>query len=414
MTLTKSFLGMCLSRNQTLVDTKLKAEDFPPSEAAIFSTMKQLYLDGSDVNLMTLASAGADLHVIKGLEEQLATNWRAREKQIIEASRKREILALAERVLDSSSLPSSELLFMLEGGVGSLDRRGDYEPKRVFDVAKRVQEEIFMRGQQGAKMLGLPSGMSRLDYITYGFQKRKLYYIGSRPSQGKTSLLVNFAVNCKARFGFFSAESGEDEIAVKMFAHHSKINSRILVLGASEEETSRLSNFVDIEKDRGSLIYDRANMGIDEITGLARTFVENYGVEILFIDYVQILGASQSEQKKDRREQIVDISMRLKQLARDLNVPVVVAAQLVRDADRERPRQGSFAESSQIEKDADVAILIWHTKRKVKKEVNGKEVTVDEDRSYLIVDKNRDGQIGDIPVFFKKGTQTFENLDDWG
>ena len=413
MTLTQSFLGMCLAKNQILIDTKLTADDFLDHEAQVFNAMRSLYLDGSDVTLVTLAGAGVPLHLIKDLEVQIAASWKVREKQIIEASKKRSIVALARKIIESSALPSSELAMMLENGVGELDRRGEYEPKRVSEVAKKVQGEIFLRGKRGSALIGLPSGIRGLDYITYGFQKRKLYYIGARPSQGKTSLLVNLALNCKARFGFFSAESGEDEIAVKMFSHHTKINSRNLVLGGNDEEVARLSSFVELEKERGSLIYDRANMPIDELVGIARSFVENHGVEILFIDYIQILQASQSMQRKDKREQILDTSMRLKQLARDLNVPVVVAAQLVRDADRERPRLGSFSESSQIEKDADVAILIWHTQKEREVEVNGKKGKVKEDRSYLLVAKNRDGQTSDVPVYFKKETQTFENLDDW-
>ena len=97
-----------------------------------------------------------------------------------------------------------------------------------------------------------------------------------------------------------------------------------------------------------------------------------------------------------------DVSMRLKQLARDLNVPIVVAAQLTRDSDKERPTLGTFSDSSQIEKDADVAILIWNTKEKSN--------DVEYDKTYLLLEKNRDGQTGKVEVFFKKDTQTFENV----
>ena len=127
---------------------------------------------------------------------------------------------------------------------------------------------------------------------------------------------------------------------------------------------SVMASYIDRESEVKSVIYDKPNMDIDDLVFVSRSMVENYGCKILFVDYIQILKASFSMSKKDRREQIADISMRLKQLARDLNVPVVVAAQLTRDADKERPELSSFGESSQIEKDADVAILIWKTSEK--------------------------------------------------
>ena len=119
--------------------------------------------------------------------------------------------------------------------MGQIDRRGDYEIHFVHDVAMRGIEEITERSKNNGKMVGLETGFKLLDYCTFGFQKRKrkLYYIGGRPSQGKTSLLVNFAVNCNERFGFLSAESGEDEILIKLFAKYGNIDSRKLELGTA-------------------------------------------------------------------------------------------------------------------------------------------------------------------------------------
>jgi replicative DNA helicase len=306
------------------------------------------------------------------------------------------------------ALPSKDLHDIISHEMGKIDRRGDYEIRYVSDVGANGIAEITERSKNNGKMVGLSTGFSLLDYCTFGFQKRKLYYVGGRPSQGKTSLLVNFAVNCNDRFGFLSAESGADEILIKLFAKYGNIDSRKLELGTRDsKEFSIMANYVDRESELKSVIYDKPNMDIDDLSFIARSMVESYGCKILFVDYIQILGASFSMKKKDRREQIADISMKLKQLARDLNVPVVVAAQLTRDADKDRPELSSFGESSQIEKDADVAILIW---KSVETRTLESKEKVKDTKTYLLLDKNRDGKTAKIEVYFNGASQTFEQI----
>ena len=409
MNLTQSFLGMCTENIRILFETKLTEEDFPdPIEQKAFMAMKQIALDGGALDNIALKNAGIPLEFISNLDTQISSSWRSREKQVIEASKKRQIARLIEKVQSSMALPSKDLHDIISHEMGKIDRRGDYEIRYVSDVGANGIAEITERSKNNGKMVGLSTGFSLLDYCTFGFQKRKLYYVGGRPSQGKTSLLVNFAVNCNDRFGFLSAESGADEILIKLFAKYGNIDSRKLELGTRDsKEFSIMANYVDRESELKSVIYDKPNMDIDDLSFIARSMVESYGCKILFVDYIQILGASFSMKKKDRREQIADISMKLKQLARDLNVPVVVAAQLTRDADKDRPELSSFGESSQIEKDADVAILIW---KSVETRTLESKEKVKDTKTYLLLDKNRDGKTAKIEVYFNGASQTFEQI----
>lgn len=404
MTLTTSFLGMCLGNSRILLDTKLTEDDFiVPEEQQAFSAMKKIMLGGGELDLLALKHDGIDIRLLAGLETQITSNWRAREREIIEVTRKRNIMTIVEKVQASSSLPARDLENMLAHEVSKLDRRGDYEPRFVYEVAEEEIVRIEERKKNNSKMLGMETGIRLLDFLTFGFQKRKLYYIGARPSQGKTSLLVNFAYNCNKRFGFLSAESGKEEIINKLFSGHGKVDSRKLTTGNVDNSVfTSMMHYIDKETNIKSVIYDKPNMDIDDLAFMARNLVENFGCEILFVDYVQIITPSFDMRKMSRVQQVSDVSMRLKQLARDLNVPIVVAAQLTRDSDKERPTLGAFSDSSQIEKDADVAILIWNTKEKAN--------DVEYDKTYLLLEKNRDGQTGKVEVFFKKDTQTFENV----
>lgn len=412
MTLTQSFLGMCLDRSAILAETKLTENDFTDHiEQEAFSAMKKIMLDGGEPDLVSLKNAGVDIRFLSSLDRQISGGWRAREMQIIEASKKRHILRLAEKIQASSQLTAKDLIEMISHEMGNVDRRGENEMHFIHEVANRQIEDITARGEQNANMKGLKTGFDLLDFYTLGFQKKRLYYVGGRPSQGKTSLLVNFAVNCKARFGFLSAESDEGEIVIKMFSKYGHVDSRKLEMGTREAKAfAVMSQFISEEYDRKSVIYDKANMGIEDLCFMARNMVENYGVEILFVDYIQILEASFSMKKKDRREQIADISMKLKQLARDLNVPVVVAAQLTRNADKEQPDLGSFGETSQIEKDADVAILIWKRQEERDIEANGVKNKIIDEKCSLIIGKNRAGQTGKVEVEFDGATQTFSQV----
>jgi len=405
MTITTSFLGMCLGNNRILLDTKLTEDDFiEPAEQQAFSAMKKIMLSGGDVDLISLKNEGADMRLLAGLDSQITSGWRAREKSVIELTRKRNILRIAEKIQSSQALPAKDLEDMLSHELANLDRRGDYEPRFVYEVGEEEMLRIEERKKDKSKMIGFTTGIKLLDYLTYGFRKRKLYYIGGRPSQGKTSLLVNFAYNCNKRFGFLSAESGKEEILDKLFSGHGNVDSRKLTVGNVDNAVfTTMINYIDRETNIKSIIYDKPNMDIEDLAFMARNMVENYGCEILFVDYIQIITPAFSMRKADKNQQIADISMRLKQIARDLDIPVVVASQLRRDSETDRPTLSSFSDSSQIEKDADVGILIWKTKEK-----SGE---VEYDKTYLLLEKNRDGETGKVEVFFKKDTQTFQNVD---
>ena len=157
-------------------------------------------------------------------------------------------MRIVEKVQASSSLPARDLENMLAHEVSKLDRRGDYEPRFVYEVAEEEIVRIEERKKNNSKMLGMETGIRLLDFLTFGFQKRKLYYIGGRPSQGKTSLLVNFAYNCNRRFGFLSAESGKEEIINKLFSGHGKVDSRKLTTGNVDNSVfTSMMHYIDKE-----------------------------------------------------------------------------------------------------------------------------------------------------------------------
>ena len=225
--------------------------------------------------------------------------------------------------------------------------------------------------------------------MTLGFLERRLYYFGARPSQGKTALLLNFIANCNEKCGLLSSESAKEELGIRLLARESKIDSQRLLVGMMRtDEIARLDDSAAVLYDHcGVYVYDEPNMSIDTAVSIARRMKREYDIKILFVDYLQCLSPSRDGAKREYREQVAYASKQMKHLARTLNIPVVVAAQLRRDAEGNRPVLRDFSDSTQIERDADVAVMIHNT------EAN---------ESWLLIEKNRDGQTGDVPVVFTK------------
>ena len=235
---------------------------------------------------------------------------------------------------------------------------------------------------------GIKTGLPRLDDYILGFQKKYLYYIGARPSGGKSALLLNMALHAmireKKRIGFLSAESSLNEILTRSFGQEGRMNTISLLTGNYDNRFfGEFGNLLELFSQREGFICDEPNMTLQFLKREVRKMVRVHKCDIIFIDYVQLITNREFDNVRDR---VSETSITLKMLARELDIPIVCAAQLRRDADNKRPTMSDFADSSQIEKDADIAIMIYHK----------------DEGSHLLIEKARDGKTGPIAVHFKK------------
>jgi replicative DNA helicase len=190
--------------------------------------------------------------------------------------------------------------------------------------------------------------------------------------------------------GYITLESAKEELLDRTFSNYGNIDSNTLATGRFFAHDFKTLSDVG-EKVYGSkmYIYEVANARLEQVVSAARQMVRRYGCEVLFIDYLQLIRSA-----GDRREQVERSSMAMKELARQLEVPVIVAAQLRRDADGRRPGLGDFQHSSQMEQDADAAMLIYED--------------AEQDCVWLHVAKNRDGEKGSVKLRFKGSYVRFE------
>ena len=253
----------------------------------------------------------------------------------------------------------------------------DEAERRIFQIASGLigQEAVGLRGlitktfemienTQGQLLTGLGTGYPKLDEVTSGFQNGEVIILGARPSMGKTSLLLNLAEHMAVIDGlpvaFFSLEMSKEQIAQRLLASHAAFDLRQMRRGMiSDEDWTRLQSAAGPLYEAPLYIDDTPVMTILQLRAKARRLQAAHGIKAVFLDYLQLM--SYYGRADSRQEQITEISRGIKALARELNVPVICAAQLNRgptDRPNQRPKMSDLRESGSIEQDADVIMLL--------------------------------------------------------
>lgn len=399
------FLGQCLWDPQIILDAKCSPSDFEQDlHQRIFQAMLEITREGQIIDERILSQrSGIPLQVILPIKAHniMTTTWSFYDSQIRKAYQIRRLKKVAEEVFNSVGETPVELTAKMQKAIDDTRNQVDgFEISPIQDTVNSSIELIEKRMETGRKCIGIPSGLSGLDRLISGFQPRRLYCIGARPSQGKTALLLNSVRNCNEACGILSAESAKEELVMRLMASKSQIDSHRLVVGLLKEgDMNRLTQAAsELYSSKGIYIYDEPNMSIDTAVMMARQMKRRFDIKILFVDYLQCLSPSRAGGKQEYREQVAYASKQMKQLARVLDIPVVAAAQLRRDAEGHRPQLSDFSDSTQIERDADVAVMIHNTYQEG-----------DLKDTWLLVEKNRDGRTGDIPVVFNQPHMRFSD-----
>ncbi len=295
--------------------------------------------------------------------------------------------------------------------------------QRVFEVASRrigeqavelkgLLEQTFeqLQASEGELITGLPSGYHQLDELTAGFQPSELIIVAARPSMGKTSLLLNIAEHMAViehkPLAVFSLEMSKEQLAQRLLASHARFDLRKMRRGSiSPEDWTKLQLAAGDLEQAPMFIDDSAELTILQLRAKARRLKAAHDIQCVFIDYMQLM--SYAGRADSRQQQIAEISRGLKALARELEIPVISAAQLNRGpADREthRPRMSDLRESGSIEQDADVVTLLhcedyYH---------RGEPNYISTNQTELIVAKQRNGPTGIVHLSFLPHCTRFE------
>ena len=268
---------------------------------------------------------------------------------------------------------------------------------------------INMARQSDRLVIGLPTGFLDLDRLTTGFHPGELVVVAGRTGVGKTgfmlSMAVHLAFNMKVPVAIFSLETSKHQLLLRMLSILSGVPLRDLRMGFLCDEVWSDVVLVGTELAESPIyIEDSPRLSVAELREKSKRFREEKGVEAVFVDYLQLLKGPFA--RNTRQEEVADISIELKALAKELQIPVVVLAQLSRQVERrqdKRPQLMDLRDSGQIEEVADIVLFI-HRPTAYKLSSQRKEV------AEIIVAKHRQGSTGIVKLVFDKETTEFEPL----
>jgi len=299
----------------------------------------------------------------------------------------------------------------------------DQAERAVFEIASShigqqasSMEELLkhtietIQQNEGQLITGLASGYQKLDELTSGFQNGDMLVLGARPSMGKTSLLLNIAeymsVVDKRPVALFSLEMSKEQVAQRLLASYARFDLRKMRRGMiSPEDWTRIQLAAGDLSPAQLLIDDTALLTVLQLRAKARRLKASHDIQAVFVDYLQLMNYQ--GRANSRQEQITEISRGIKALARELDVPVVIAAQLNRGpADRpsQRPRMSDLRESGSIEQDADV-IMLLHNEDYYHR---GDPDWVTKNVHELIIAKQRNGPTDTVYLRFLNEITRFE------
>jgi replicative DNA helicase len=260
--------------------------------------------------------------------------------------------------------------------------------------ALRLAEDALMNLAEGTQRPGVPSGIRDLDDSLGGFHDGDLIVVAARPAQGKTAFALNAMLAADCAVGMISGEQGRDQLGMRLLAISGPISlHRMRTAKLHDEEWARLATAAAAAKNKPIWFYDKPAPRIDEVERQARTWKFEHDIGILFVDYLQKLRGGEGE---NFRLQIGDICTRLKDLARELGIPVIALAQVKREVENRpmgsdglgrMPYMGDIAEAAIIEQEADQIITLYRP-----------EVYDEDPRyrgiAYANICKNRHGPVG--------------------
>lgn len=420
----QAVLGAILRDSEAMITAmeRLTHEDFyRPIHQSIFEAMVDLANEEEPIDLITLTAKLQD----KGRLEELggvtylselasavptAANIDYYAAIVEEKSILRRLIRAATGIVSSGFASSDDVSMLLSDAEQRIfeisQRRNANGFISIRDVLMEVFERIeFLYSHKGGTA-GIPSGFPDLDKMTNGFQRSDLIIVAARPSVGKTAFALNIAQNvgvrAKETVAIFSLEMGAAQLVNRMICAEANVDAGRLRTGQLEpEDWEKLTMAIGSLSESQIYIDDSASITVADIRAKCRRLKQEQGLGMILIDYLQLISG---RGKGDNRQQEVsEISRTLKQIARELNVPVIALSQLSRGVEQrqdKRPMMSDLRESGSIEQDADIVAFLYRDDY-YDKESEKKNII------EIIIAKQRNGPVGTVELAFLKHYNKF-------
>lgn len=431
--LESKILGAVLIDNQVMNDVLQLLESkhfYKPAHAIIFQAM--VNLDGKkepiDPNTLKeelkrlgkLEDIGGIEYIIE-LTSSISTsaNVEFYTRIVFEKFILRNLISISSKIADRCFDPTANTFSTLDDAEQRiLDISESLAKKRVLSVKDELDHLIKTFGDQRESknaIIGVPTGFTDLDDMTAGFQKSEFIVIAGRPSHGKTAFSMNIARNAAVDHGksvaIFSLEMSFRELLLRLLAGEARVDGKKLKTGkSSTEEWNRVLH--NYHKLKTSLyIDDTSELSILEIRAKARRMKLEYNIDMIIVDYLQLIRGPENSERRDL--EVAYVSRGLKALAKELDIPVVACAQLNRSIEQrgkeKRPQLADLRESGAIEQDADVVIFVHRPVMGMKLNHDDPDFEEMKRKAEIIIGKQRNGPVGDFDLVFLNEFAKFEN-----
>ena len=388
----------------------------------IYDAMLLLYEQRKPIDLLTLSQVlkknkngdKVESSYLSDLVNIVPTAANIEEYAIIikECSTKRILITVGTQIAENSFKEDQEISELLDKAESSIFAISQGHNVRGFTAIKESLAESFDRidelHKKGAGFRGIQTGFTDLDNILSGMQDSNLLILAARPGQGKTAMVVNMAqniaVNQKLPVGIFSLEMSQEELVDRLLVGQADVDAWRLKTGKLvESDFTKLSQAMGELADAPIFIDDTPGISISEMRTKARRLQLEHGIKLLVVDYLQLVDPGR---RYDSRVQEVSVvSQGLKNLARELKIPVLAVSQLSRAVEHRgerKPQLADLRESGAIEQDADVVMFVY----RVDAEVSGNVIP-----TKLLIAKHRNGPMGEVDLLFRGDRIRFYNMD---
>ncbi|GCE26977.1 replicative DNA helicase [Dictyobacter alpinus] len=319
-----------------------------------------------------------------------------------------EIAATAYEEGDASiALDKAEKLIF---GISQRHARADFSS--LSELLGDYMTKLDQLHERRGTVVGVPTGFSDLDRLTGGLQKSDLIILAARPAVGKTSLCLslahNAAVKYKKSIAIFSLEMSKEQLVQRLLSMDAAIDQQRLRTGwIEDDEWERIVFAMGTLAEANIWLDDTAGISTMEMRSKARRLQAEHGIDMIIVDYLQLMQSSAGKRNDNRVQEISEISRNLKGLARELDVPVMALAQLSRAVESRQskvPQLSDLRESGSIEQDADLVMFIYRDD----------VYNPDSERKNIadiIVAKHRNGPVGEVSLYFQANQTRFSDLE---
>ena len=409
----------------TIASEILTVDDFYQKQYGIlFEAMVELYTENVPVDLITLQNRLKEkdvppeissLEFVRDMITKVPTsvNVGTYAKIVSEKAALRRLIRVNEEIASACYAGKDSVEEIMEDTEKKifqvLQRKTNDEFVPIKDVVLNALDKIEAASRMKGSVTGMPTGFIDLDYKTSGFQPSDLILIAARPSMGKTAFVLNIAEYMAFRsnetVAIFSLEMSKEQLVNRLFALESRVDSQILRTGnLSDNDWSSLIEAAGVIGRSNLIIDDTPGISVSELRSKCRKYKLEHNLGIIMIDYLQLMQGSRKSES--RQQEISDISRSLKEIARELQVPVVALSQLSRAVEQRpdhRPMLSDLRESGAIEQDADVVMFLY-------RDDYYNHDTEKKDVAEVIIAKQRNGPIGTVELAWLPRYTKFANM----